>query len=345
MNISRESVFTTAIRALLGTFFGLLGALIALGVFSLGVSLLFPTRLAVDNNIVINAPDAEWNRAQLPETAPVILRLDITEVIGMGRLKGKAVKNTMLTAIERFGKTKRLKGIFLNINTPGGVAVDGNQIYSHIVYMKERFKVPVYAYAEGLCASAGMMIACSADKIYAGKESIIGSVGVILGPTLGFSGLMEKYGVEAVTITQGKDKDMLNPTKPFDPKSYESITKAIESSYHSFVELVSTARPKLTAKKLINEYGAQIYAPQEALEKGYVDYANSSYDEAMAALAKEAGIEGQYQVVQIQSQQAVFKEFLEENSLFLKGRVEHRFDIPGALPVELQGKILHLYKP
>ncbi len=346
MNISRESVFTTAVRMFLGAFFGILGALIAFfAIFSL-FGVLKPT-VTPERTSIILAEDAQWSKKLLPDSAPVILRIDVNGVIGVGKLKAKNVRAQLVSAVDKYVKTKRLKGILLVMDSPGGAAIDSNTIYESLMEFKERFKVPVYTYVDGLCASGGMYIACASDKIFASNSAVVGSVGVRIGPVFGFTGLMNKYGVDAVTITEGKFKDMLNPTKPFDPRNYQSLTELVKDDYTQFVDIVARSRKRLSKNLLINEYGAQVYSSEKARQYGYVDFSGSSYSEALTALTKDAGLgqDTQYQVVQIQNVSTLLKDFFEEESLLRKGKVVHTLSLPSQLDPELWNKVLYLYDP
>jgi protease IV len=234
----------------------------------------------------------------------------------------------------------------LYINTPGGTVDDANGIYRALLDYKQKYQVPIYAYVEGMCASGGMYIACAADRIFASSSSVIGSVGVILGPTFNFSGLMDKYGVQALTITKGKDKDMLNPFRPWQPGEDASIRDYIADIYDQFVSIVTNARPRLDRDKLINEYGAQIYVAKKAQAFGYIDVADSDYNAAVAELAKAAKISDDqvYQVVTITPVHPFLAELAEGKLSLLDGKITHHFQV-GPMSSELSGRILYLYQP
>ncbi len=239
----------------------------------------------------------------------------------------------------------RVKGILLQINTPGGFATTSGDIYQLLMQYKEKFKVPVYAFVNGLCASGGMYIACAADKIYATNSSTIGSVGVRLGPAFNVSETMEKAGVKAVTLTAGKDKDMLNPFRPWKEGEDDSLKAILASEYEEFVNVVASSRKSLGKEKLINEYGAQVYGGKKAQELGYIDESGASYVTAIAALAKAAGVEEEYQVLQMEPHQSILKELSENKFNLLRGKVEHTFPQAPSLSSEMSGKILFLYDP
>ena len=223
MNFKRESIFVTAVRSFLGCFAAILGILIGVSLFVIGMSV-FSAPVVLPQKAEIHvAVDAFGNRDLLPDAAPVVLRMNITGVIGKDDLTKEKVESLLLDSREGLLHNGRVKAILLYINSPGGVANDADGIYRALLNYKAKYKVPIYAYIEEYCASGGMYIACAADKIYANETGIIGSVGVILGPVFNVSGLMERYGVQALTITEGKDKDMLSSYRPWKPDEDASV--------------------------------------------------------------------------------------------------------------------------
>jgi signal peptide peptidase SppA len=231
------------------------------------------------------------------------------------------------------------------MDTPGGAAFDSDSIYHALVDYKTKYNVPVYAYVDGLCASGGMYISSAADKIYASEQSTIGSVGVIMGPAFNFSGLMTKYGVEALTLTEGKDKDMLNPFRPWQPNEGVSIKNVMAATYEQFVTVVARARPNLSREKLVGEYGANVFIAKEAETLGYIDEGDSNYSRALTALVQAAGVDDKhpYQVVQLNPPRPLLPQLTQ--TIFKTGTITHRLDLGPQMDPALSGKILYLYQP
>ena len=210
------------------------------------------------------------------------------------------------------------------MDTPGGTVTDSDAIYRALMEYKQKYKIPIYAFVDGLCASGGMYITSAADKIFATSSSVIGSVGVIIGPMFNVSQLMDKYGVHALNITAGKDKDMLSPFRPWKEGEDSSLRAITEALYQQFLSIVTSARPHLDKDKLINTYGAQIYDAALAEQYGYIEAANSSYSSALAALASVAQLEEHhYQVFQISPPHFFFSDLASEKLELLRGKVTH----------------------
>lgn len=348
MQFVRESIFVSAVRMFCSAFAIIFGIVCAFAVVAVGLMLFSgPTILPPEKVEISLAPDAHGNRDLLPDSAPVILRINFHGVIGEADLVTANIEEILMASQEDFLRGGRVKGVLLHIDTPGGVANDADGIYRALLKYKQKFNVPIYAFVDGLCASGGMYIAATADKIFSTPESVIGSIGIIMGPAFNVSGTMAMYGVTSLTLTEGKDKDMLNPFRPYvagEDQCLRSITKTL---YERFVNIMVTHRPAINREKLVNEYGAQVYVSGEAEKIGYVDHGASDYEEALTALAIAAGIpeNTEYQVVQIQTPNSILSALFESKFDLLKGKVKHVFDFGSNLTTEMSGKFLYLYVP
>lgn len=318
IHVSQESIFISAIRSFCNTFFALLGVLICLGLIGFGI--IFAMGLSSDSQKTAFSiqPDAEGSRTPLPMSSPALLKIELDGIIGSGQLTASALESILLDSREGILKHNRVKGILLCINTPGGTVTDSNGMYTALLAYKEKYKTPVFAYIDGTCASGGMYVTSAADQVYASAVSIVGSVGVILGPIFNVSGLMDKWGIQATTISRGKDKAMLNPFAPLQKGDDASLEAISDYLYEHFVDLVVKARPHLDRQQLIDVYGAQVYAAPAAQKLGFIDDAGVSYGQAVTALARAAGIpEGEkYQVIECKAHRPFLSDFLEANSLF-----------------------------
>lgn len=348
MKFVHESIFVSAVRSFCTSFAALLGILLGLVVIGVVIALASSSAtLSPTKNTMVVVPDANGNRKVLAETTPAILRLDINGVIGLSSLTQSHFESLLLDSREDILKNNRVKGVLLYINTPGGTVTDSDQIYRHILAYKQKYKVPVYAYVEDLCASGGMYIASSTDKIYASPTSVIGSVGVIMGPAFNFSKIMDKIGVQSLTLSEGKDKDMLNPFRPWQPGEDQSLRTITSALYNQFVNIVTEGRSRVSREKLISEYGAHVFDSTDAQAIGYVDVANAEYNTALKDLVKAAGIaeNQEYQVIKIETPVDFFSQLVQSRTGLLSGKLTHVFQIGQNTTSELSGKFLYLYEP
>src|SRR6185436_12535058 len=122
---------------------------------------------------------------------------------------------------------KGTKGVILRINSPGGSPVQAATINSEIGRLRAKHPdIPIYAVVEDICASGGYYVAVAADKIYVDKASIVGSIGVVI-DGFGFTGTMEKLGVERRAIAAGENKKFLDPFSPENPAHKEFAEKML----------------------------------------------------------------------------------------------------------------------
>lgn len=293
------------------------------------------------------APNALNVRKELSSSYPVILKINITGEIGTETLNRKTIESLLVESRERSLKDNRVKAIILSINTPGGTVTDASAIYHALKSYKEQYKTPIYAHVDGLCASGGMYVACAADKIYTSDASILGSVGVLIGPFMNFYKLMETYGIAAETITAGTDKDAMSPFRKWSDNESENFKSLTDYFYNHFIDIVAAHRPLLTPEKLRGEYGARVFPAKQAEEYGFSDGSNYSFNQALALLAKEIGIDDDmYQVIELEGSGWLASLLKGKVNLgLLTGDVRHRLSLPPQLNPEFMNQPLYLYRP
>lgn len=338
MEIQSESVMKSATKSFFRGFMKTLGFSLGLGVVLFLFSSFSNKDLIPPPSLPTLLPDAQGERKLLPMHSPAILVLKIDNVIGMGDLTTEKVKNLLIDSRNGILDNNRVKGILLHINSGGGSATDSDDIYSMIMQYKKEHKVPVYGYVDGLCGSGAMYIASSCDKIFSTPTSIIGSVGVRIGPMFNLVGTMEKYGVTSQTLTEGKNKDMFNSFRAWTPNEGVYIQQAIAGMYERFVEVVLSARRKMTRDALVNQYGAGIFLAPQAEMNGYIDEANANYEIALSELAKASNIQDgeAYQVVQLSTPHSIFEQFSQAK---IETMIRNILGLPST---ELQNKILFM---
>lgn len=275
---------------IIGIFFAVLLIFIVLSIFSK------PEDKKVSINIL---PDLKGNTKVLSLKTPVILQINVHGIIGKS-IREEEVVEKLIESRKNFFKNNRVKAILVHINSPGGGVKDSDGIYRALISYKKQYNTPIYAYVDGMCASGAFYIAAAANKIYASPISTIGSLGVIIGPFFNVCQTLEKIGITSLTITNGKDKDTLNPFRKWTDSEDENIRKIGNYMYERFVNIISSKR-NISKDLLKNTYGAKIFDPLKAEEIKYIDKANQNYKSALAALLKELKIKEEYQVVQIKS--------------------------------------------
>lgn len=181
----------------------------------------------------------------------------------------------ILTDLDRlaFNLEKAFKteapAVILSIDSPGGDPNTADRIIARLAFLKKKYpEKKVIAVCGRLCASAAYLIAIHADEIYAGKYSLVGSIGAII-TTMNFSGLMEKLGIEYKAYSSGPYKDMLNPFLPFSEEKDKKAVDLVNKIADKFVAEVYRLRKIPKDKKIAT---GEIWTAQEALELGLIDH-------------------------------------------------------------------------
>lgn len=346
MEIQRESIFVSALRSFCRMFFGVCGLFLALTAVSLFYSSISTTTTAIEAKTKIKyLPDAEGKRELVASTAPVVLQINVHGVIGQPKgIDTDSVQNVLIESRTATLKDNRVKAILLHLNTPGGTVVDSDNIYRMLKQYKQQYKVPVFAYIDGLCASGGMYISCAADQIYAGPASTVGSVGVIIGPFFNVIEGLGKIGIKSETITEGLNKDMMSPFRPWKENEDASLKALTSYFYQQFVDIVTSNRPRVDRTRLIQEYGAKVFDPVQAQLLGFVDQTGASRNDTLIALMKEANIDPAkpYQVISLEAKSEWLSDLFNENSPLLTGKIEHTIDTGAP---KIRDQVAYLYQP
>ena len=136
-------------------------------------------------------------------------------------------------------KDEKTQGVILRINSPGGSPVQAGYINDEIRRLRAEYpEIPLYAVVEDMCASGGYYVAVAADKIYVDKASIVGSIGVLMNG-FGFTGAMEKLGIERRLITAGENKGFLDPFSPPNIDQEEYAKKMLNDVHEQFIQVVT----------------------------------------------------------------------------------------------------------
>lgn len=161
------------------------------------------------------------------------------------------------------------QAVVLLINSPGGSPVQAGIINEELQRLREKHKKPVYAVVEESCVSAAYYIAVAADRIYVDKASIVGSIGVLI-DGFGFSGLMEKLGVERRLITAGEHKGFLDPFQPQSEEERAYAKQMLHQVHGQFIEVVKQGRGK-RLKETPELFSGLFWTGAQAIDLGLVD--------------------------------------------------------------------------
>jgi protease-4 len=197
-----------------------------------------------------------------PHTALVNIKGEIADG---SDASAENVVASMRAALEDSGS----QGLILLINSPGGSPVQAGIINDEIVRLKALHRKPIYAVVEESCASAAYYIAAAADKIYVDKASIVGSIGVLM-DGFGFTGLMDKLGVERRLMTAGENKGFLDPFSPQTDAQRKHAQSMLNHIHTQFIDVVKKGRGD-RLKETPDMFSGLFWTGQQAVELGLAD--------------------------------------------------------------------------
>jgi protease IV len=204
----------------------------------------------------VNAP------ISTPHTAVIEIK---GEIASGAEASAENVMSSLKTAFEDQGA----QAIVLLIDSPGGSPVQAGIINDEITRLKALHNKKVYAVVEETCASAAYYIAASADNIYVDKASLVGSIGVLM-DGFGFTGLMEKLGIERRLMTAGANKAMLDPFSPQDEAQRAYIQSMLGEIHSQFIAVVKRGRGE-RLKETPDTFSGLVWSGQQAVNLGLAD--------------------------------------------------------------------------
>ncbi|MBC7103937.1 MAG: S49 family peptidase [Parvibaculum sp.] len=205
------------------------------------------------------------------EPKPVVAVVRLAGVIGPSQpLRGGLNLASVAGPLEAAFSLRGVKAVALIVNSPGGSPVQSSLIYKRIRSLAEEKELPVYAFAEDVAASGGYMIACAADEIYADESSVVGSIGVV-SAGFGFTGLIEKLGVERRVHTAGESKAMLDPFQPEKEDDVKRLVALQQAVHENFKKLVRDARGERLKADDPAIFSGEFWAGEGAVARGLID--------------------------------------------------------------------------
>lgn len=181
-----------------------------------------------------------------------------------------ASANNIARGLRRAFEDQHAVAVLLAINSPGGSPVQAGLVYDEIKRLRAKYPdKKVYAAISDLGASGAYYIAAAADQIYADQASLVGSIGVI-SSSFGFTGLMQKLGVERRLFTAGENKAMLDPFSPLPDEQQELWQAVIDTTHRQFIARVKAGR----GDRLVDDpqlFTGAVWSGEQALQLGLID--------------------------------------------------------------------------
>lgn len=192
--------------------------------------------------------------------------IDMNGVIDSSDVSAK----NLISALKDVYEDKHTAGVILRINSPGGSPVQAGMMNDEIRRLRSLHPtIPVYVVVEDVCASGGYYVAVAADKIFVDKASIVGSIGVLM-DGFGFTGTMEKLGVERRLLTAGENKGFLDPFSPQTPQQKDFALKMLGEIHAQFIDVVRRGRGQ-RLKETPEMFSGLMWNGAKSIELGLAD--------------------------------------------------------------------------
>lgn len=222
-----------------------------------------------------------------------ILLMDVSGIISSKEKSSPFQEKTSIVSrvreeLKKASADKRVKGIVLRVNSPGGTVTASDIIYREIKQFKKKRKIPIVACMMDVTTSGAYYVALSADAIIAHPTSVTGSIGVI---ALKFNvkGLLEKIGVEDETIKSADKKDLWSPFRGSTEEERRIIQGIMDNFHEKFIKVIAEGRKELNIEEIRRLADGRIYTAEQAFDLKLIDKVGY-LDHAIEIVKKETGI-------------------------------------------------------
>lgn len=194
----------------------------------------------------------------------------VIEIDGVIDSSKNSASKSVIPALNKAFSDKHSVGVILRINSPGGSPVQAGMINDEIMRLRQLYpQKPVYVVVHEICASGAYYVAAAADKIYVNKASIVGSIGVLING-FGFTGAMDKLGIERRLMVAGSNKGFLDPFSPQSEKHKTHAQKMLNEVHEQFIEVVRKGRGD-RLKETPDMFSGLFWSGSKAVQMGLAD--------------------------------------------------------------------------
>lgn len=211
----------------------------------------------------------------------------LVEIDGVISPDSAASADKVVTSLRNAFKDTNAKGVILRINSPGGSPVQAGYIHDEILRLRDKHPdKPVHAVIADTCASGGYYIAVAADKIYANRASIVGSIGVIYAG-FGFVETLDKLGMERRLMTAGDEKALLDPFSPLETEAVNHMHSMLADIHQQFIGVVREGRGDRLKENEAELFSGLVWTGERSVELGLVDALASASEVAREVIGAE----------------------------------------------------------
>jgi|TARA_B100000959_G_C14855757_1_gene572081 protease-4 len=212
----------------------------------------------------------------------------VIEINGIISTETAANADFIITGLRNAYRDENTQGIILRINSPGGSPVQAGYVNDEIKRLREKHPdIPVFAVITDICTSGGYYIAVAADKIFANKASIVGSIGVVMSG-FGFVDAIEKLGIERRLLFSGDSKALMDPFIPIDFFEQKHMQKILDKIHQQFISVVKDGRGENIRNQYEEElFSGLIWSGEESVKLGLIDGLASTSEVARDIIGNE----------------------------------------------------------
>jgi serine protease SohB len=196
---------------------------------------------------------------------------------------------SMAPLIDRAFRLKRLAGVVLVVNSPGGSPVQSSLVAQRIRRLADEKQVPVIACVEDAAASGGYWLACAADEIVVDPASIVGSIGVI-SAGFGLADALGRLGVERRLHTAGTEKSFLDPFRPEQPADVDRLQGLLAELHETFKDWVRSRRGGKLKEAGGDLFSGRFWTGKQAVALGLADRLGEASSEVKARFGEKAQV-------------------------------------------------------
>lgn len=201
------------------------------------------------------------------EKTPYVAKVSLTGVIlPKTNFSANAIAPLLLDAF----KDPKAKGVLLEINSPGGSPVQASIIHDQILFLKKKYHKKVVVLGDDSLASGAYLIATAADKIYTNKDTVTGSIGVIMN-SFGLTDAIKKLGITRRVYTSGNNKNRLDPFKPASQADIEKIKSILNVTHQNFIQDVVNGRKNKLNGNPKELFSGDFWVGEQAVKLGLID--------------------------------------------------------------------------
>ncbi len=194
----------------------------------------------------------------------------LVELRGVISSDSRASADKVIGALQAAFADRNTQAVVLRINSPGGSPVQAGNIHDEIKRLRQKHaEIPLYVVVQDVAASGGYYVAAAADKIYVDKASIVGSIGVVM-DGFGFTGAMEKLGVERRLVTAGSNKAFLDPFSPTNAEQSKYAQQMLNEVHEQFIKVVRDGRGK-RLKETPEMFSGLVWSGESSVRLGLAD--------------------------------------------------------------------------